>query len=85
MRKFPRGAVELEGRSSKNVQLKPSLISKDLLKAFRSPADEKTLSLYTNYFDKTYKESGDFTATMKSVVSGVMASPRFIMVHDDLC
>ena len=58
-------------------------IRKFLLKAFRSPADEKTLSLYTNYFDKTYKESGDFTATMKSVVSGVMASPRFIMVHDE--
>ena len=58
-------------------------IRKFLLKAFISPADEKTLSLYTNYFDKTYKESGDFTATMKSVVSGVMASPRFIMVHDE--
>jgi hypothetical protein len=58
-------------------------IRKFLLKAFRSPADAKTLNLYTSYFDKTYKESGDFTASMKGVVSGAMASPRFIMVHDE--
>ena len=58
-------------------------IRKFLLRAFRSPADTKTLNLYTKYFDKTYKKSGDFTASMKSVVSGAMASPRFIMVHDE--
>ena len=53
-----------------------------LLRAFRSPADAKTLNLYTEYFDKQYKESGDFTKSMKDVVSGVLASPRFIMVHN---
>jgi len=58
-------------------------IRKFLLKAFRSPADAKTLNLYTSYFDKTYKKSGDFTTSMKGVVSGAMASPRFIMVHDE--
>ena len=58
-------------------------IRKFLLKAFRSPADQKTLNLYTSYFDKRYKGSGDFTASMKDVVSGAMASPRFIMVHDE--
>jgi hypothetical protein len=58
-------------------------IQKFLLRAFRSPADAKTLNLYTNYFDRSYKESGDFTTSMKSVVSGAMASPRFIMVHDE--
>tara|TARA_B110000014_G_C20124902_1_gene598404 strand:- start:3815 stop:5476 length:1662 start_codon:yes stop_codon:yes gene_type:complete len=58
-------------------------IRKFLLRAFRSPADAKTLNLYTKYFDKTYKKSGDFTESMKSVVSGAMASPRFIMVHDE--
>ena len=58
-------------------------IEKFLHRAFRSPPDEKTLSLYTRYFDKSYDESGDFTASMKSIVSGAMASPRFIMVHDE--
>ena len=38
--------------------------------------------LYTEYFDKQYKESGDFTKSMKDVVSGALASPRFIMVHN---
>ena len=58
-------------------------IKKFLHRAFRSPPDGRTLSLYTRYFDKVYKESGDFTASMKSIVSGAMASPRFIMVHDE--
>ena len=58
-------------------------IEKFLNRAFRSPPDEKTLGLYTKYFDKIYKDTGDFTASMKSVVSGAMASPRFIMVHDE--
>ncbi len=58
-------------------------IEKFLNRAFRSPPDEKTLALYTKYFDKSYKDTGDFTASMKSVVSGAMASPRFIMVHDE--
>ncbi|HIG84396.1 MAG TPA: DUF1592 domain-containing protein [Verrucomicrobia bacterium] len=58
-------------------------IRKFLLRAFRSPADTKTLNLYTEYFDKQYKKSGDFTTSMKDVVSGALASPRFIMVHDE--
>ena len=58
-------------------------IRKFLLRAFRSPADAKTLQLYTDYFDKQFKESGDFTASMKDVVSGALASPRFILVHNE--
>lgn len=58
-------------------------IRKFLLRAFRSPPDATTLRLYTGYFDKRYKESGDFTASMKEVVSGALASPRFIMVHNE--
>ncbi len=58
-------------------------IEKFLLKAFKSPADEKTLKLYTGYFDKQFKESGDFTRSMKGVVSAAMASPRFIFVHNE--
>ena len=58
-------------------------IEKFLLKAFKSPADEQTLKLYTGYFDKQYKGSGDFTRSMKGVVSAAMASPRFILVHNE--
>ena len=58
-------------------------IEKFLLKAFKSPADEKTLKLYTGYFDKQYQKSGDFTRSMKDVVSAAMASPRFIFVHNE--
>ncbi|MED5587197.1 MAG: DUF1592 domain-containing protein [Verrucomicrobiota bacterium] len=58
-------------------------IRKLLLRAFRSPADAKTLKLYTGYFDRRFKESGDFTKSMKDVVSGALASPRFILVHNE--
>jgi len=58
-------------------------IQKFLLRAFRSPPDAKTLELYTGYFDDHYRENGDFTRSMKDVVSGALASPRFIMVHNE--
>ena len=79
-----RTEVEEEPQLSEPVEkIAHERIEKFLHRAFRSPPDEKTLSLYTKYFDKSYKESGDFTASMKSIVSGAMASPRFIMVHDE--
>ncbi|MGI9242327.1 MAG: DUF1592 domain-containing protein [Verrucomicrobiales bacterium] len=59
-------------------------IQKFLLKAFKSPADEKTLKLYTGYFDKQFKKTGDFTRSMKGVVSAALASPRFIFVHNEV-
>ena len=65
------------------VKVAHERIRKFLLKAFRSPADERTLKLYTGYFDRKYRESGDFTSSMKEVVSGALASPRFIMVHNN--
>lgn len=58
-------------------------IEKFLLKAFHSPADEKTEKLYSRYFDKQYQKSGDFTGSMKDVVSAALASPRFIFVHNE--
>ena len=54
-----------------------------LRRAFRSPADEKTLRLYTRYFDKRYLATEDFTQSMKDVVSGALASPRFMHVHNE--
>jgi hypothetical protein len=58
-------------------------IHKFLLKAFRSPADRATLKLYTDYFDTQYKKNSDFTESMKGVVSAALASPRFILVHNE--
>ena len=79
-----RTEVEEEPQLSEPIEkIAHDRIEKFLHRAFRSPPDEKTLSLYTKYFDKSYNESGDFTASMKSIVSGAMASPRFIMVHDE--
>lgn len=54
-----------------------------LRRAFRVPPDDRTLRLYTNYFDKRYRVTGDFTQSMKDVVSGALASPRFIHVHNE--
>ncbi|MEN8773220.1 MAG: DUF1588 domain-containing protein [Akkermansiaceae bacterium] len=59
-------------------------IKRFLLKAFHSPADDKTLRLYTGYFDRQYQKSGDFSGSMKDVVSAALASPRFIFVHNEL-
>ena len=59
-------------------------IQKFLLKAFKSPADDKTLKLYTGYFDKQFEKSSDFTRSMKGVVSAALASPRFILVHNEI-
>ena len=58
-------------------------IERFLLKAFHSPPDEKTLALYRGYFDKQFKKSGDFIQSMKAVVSAALASPRFMLVHNE--
>ena len=58
-------------------------IQKFLLKAFHSPPDEKTLALYQRYFDKQFQKSGNFTQSMKAVVSAALASPRFMLVHNE--
>ena len=64
-------------------QIAHERIEKFLLKAFRSPADRPTLDLYTDYFDRQYKKSGNFSQSMKDVVSAALASPRFIFVHNE--
>jgi hypothetical protein len=63
-------------------QIAHERIATFLPKAFKSPADRATLNLYTEYFDKQYEKGGDFTQSMKDVVSAALASPRFIFVHN---
>ncbi|MEC9094348.1 MAG: DUF1592 domain-containing protein [Planctomycetota bacterium] len=77
-------AGDLTPRLSQPIQeIANQRIKAFLLRAFRSPADKTTLRLYTEYFDKRYRESGDFTRSMKAVVSAALASPRFILVHNE--
>lgn len=64
------------------IQIAHERIDGFLLKAFRAPADARTSKLYTDYFDKQFSETGDFTRSMKDVVSAALASPRFILVHN---
>ena len=64
-------------------QIAHERIAKFLLKAFKSPADQATLNLYTEYFDRQYEKGGDFAQSMKDVVSAALASPRFIFVHNE--
>jgi hypothetical protein len=64
-------------------QIANQRIAEFLLKAFKSPADQATLKLYTEYFDKQYEKGGDFAQSMKDVVSAALASPRFIFVHNE--
>ena len=63
-------------------QIAHERIATFLPKAFKSPAERATLNLYTEYFDKQYEKGGDFTQSMKDVVSAALASPRFIFVHN---
>jgi hypothetical protein len=65
-------------------QIANQRIARFLLKAFKSPADQPTLKLYTEYFDQQYSKSGDFAKSMKDVVSAALASPRFIFVHNEI-
>lgn len=87
-------AEEMVGKWQKTAKPKPILtqpleqiahqrIQKFLLKAFHSPPDEKTLALYVGFFAKQYKKSGNFTLSMKGVVTAALASPRFILVHNE--
>ncbi len=54
-----------------------------LTRAFRAPPSKKTLTLYQKYFDQQYRSTGQFTQSMKRVVSAALASPRFIHVHHE--
>ena len=69
--------------SGSRKQIAHQRIAEFLLKAFKSPADQATLKLYTEYFDQQYEKGGDFAQSMKDVVSAALASPRFIFVHNE--
>ena len=53
-----------------------------LTKAFRQPVDAATLDRYAAYAAGQLDAGLDVTAAMKSVAAAVLASPRFLYLHD---
>ncbi|GAB5403971.1 MAG: DUF1592 domain-containing protein [Aureliella sp.] len=57
-------------------------LRKLLVRAFRCPADEPTLQRYTNYVVNLVEDGVSYSDAMKEAVAAVLASPRFLYLHD---
>ncbi|MFP6612020.1 MAG: DUF1592 domain-containing protein [Pirellulales bacterium] len=57
-------------------------LKKLLERAFRQPANEKTLQRYSKFFEDNFRKTDSFSASMKKVVSAILASPRFIYLAE---
>jgi hypothetical protein len=55
-----------------------------LTQAFRRPVKKETLQRYLSHALGSLKKRATFEATMKDVVSAVLASPRFLYLYDSL-
>jgi hypothetical protein len=55
-----------------------------LTRAFRRPVKKETLERYLTHALGSLKKGASFEATMKDVVSAVLASPRFLYLYDSL-
>ena len=55
-----------------------------LTQAFRRPVKKETLKRYRSHALSSLKKGASFEATMKDVVSAVLASPRFLYLYDSL-
>jgi cytochrome c553 len=55
-----------------------------LTRAFRRPVKKETLQRYLTHALGSLKKGASFEATMKDVVSAVLASPRFLYLYDSL-
>lgn len=53
-----------------------------LERAFRAPAEPTTLDRYLAFFEREIREGKSFEQSMKSVVSAVLASPRFLFIAE---
>ena len=49
-----------------------------LTRAFREPVDPPTLQRYSQFFSRQYDRHPSYTAAMKSAVSAILSSPRFL-------
>ena len=66
-------------RKALTARLKPFLTL-----AFRRPVGKETLKRYLSHALGSIKKGASFEATMKDVVSAVLASPRFLYLYDSL-
>jgi hypothetical protein len=55
-----------------------------LTQAFRRPVKKETLKRYLSHALGSLKSGASFEATMKDVVSAVLASPRFLYLYDSI-
>lgn len=53
-----------------------------LTRAFRQPVSDEILDRYTNHVMSQMTSGAEFAEAMKGVVSVVLASPRFLYLHD---
>ena len=51
-----------------------------LERAFRSPVPDETAGRYLQFFSRELKRGESFQQAMKSVVAGILASPRFLYI-----
>lgn len=71
----PTAAVDLD--TAIRARLAPLLT-----KAFRAPVDATTLGRYTDFTLARLERGDDFTTAMQAVTAAVLASPRFLYLHD---
>jgi hypothetical protein len=55
-----------------------------LTQAFRRPVGKETLDRYLSHALGSLKSGASFEATMKDIISAVLASPRFLYLYDSL-
>ena len=55
-----------------------------LTQAFRRPVKKETLKRYLGHALGSLKKGASFEATMKDIISAVLASPRFLYLYDSL-
>jgi len=66
------------GDRAQQLQTANARIKSLLVRAFRGPVDADTLDRYTKFFARELTRTDSFPASMKKLVSGVLASPKFL-------
>jgi hypothetical protein len=71
-----------EQTMQRNIGFARQRLKSLLERAFRQPVDDETLYRYANFFESDYHQSNSFAASMKKVVSAILASPRFLYLAE---
>ena len=77
------GFFEPPGDDSDHAAIVRERLGPFLTKAFRQEIDAETLDRYTQHAVGKLAQGSDFTDVMKSIAAAVLASPRFLYLHDN--